>query len=547
VKGEILMANNIFSATNNPVTNVQQVSNNTAVQTNQAMAQTVGQAQPQQSQIANVATSPVTIPIQIQPQIATTNANVNANSQQANMQNLQTSNQNVSSAPTPQTYDSSNTNTNVVDFNQIYNGYQQQYGKYNNTQNTNSSSNSGIKKTSIGTTIVTPTAQNINSVEGQYQSAYADTINGIIGEMLSQMNKGFEYNPTQDNSLKVATEYAANSTLQSLAGSGVLNSSATAERVARIVGELIPQYEEKAHSRWTEYLGQLADTAQIVMSYDSQQFQYWKDAKDREFENKQFEWKKKEQELEDAWKRVDELGYVDNGASTILGVSVGTLSKDAREAKEQREFELSKMREQAQIEYENEKAIYQLRNELDIQKEKSLTDYEYSLKQKYGSSSSSSNSDYNEYDKIIQNRYAEYNSFTHQYVVPNEEQYNQLANYLDSLYASGAITENEFLKLSAKYSKYNNTTTTESSTDSGLNDSNMETWIKALDGNNKALDTLGVTINGQKKSFVNNTDARNVVKEALTRIEDGRYTFTTNQELMNKLESGEFGKLRWGL
>lgn len=542
------MANNIFSATNNPVTNVQQVSNNTAVQTNQAMAQTVGQAQPQQSQIANVATSPVTIPIQIQPQIATTNANVNANSQQANMQNLQTSNQNVSSAPTPQTYDSSNTNTNVVDFNQIYNGYQQQYGKYNNTQNTNSSSNSGIKKTSIGTTIVTPTAQNINSVEGQYQSAYADTINGIIGEMLSQMNKGFEYDPTQDNSLKVATEYAANSTLQSLAGSGVLNSSATAERVARIVGELIPQYEEKAHSRWTEYLGQLADTAQIVMSYDSQQFQYWKDAKDREFENKQFEWKKKEQELEDAWKRVDELGYVDNGASTILGVSVGTLSKDAREAKEQREFELSKMREQAQIEYENEKAIYQLRNELDIQKEKSLTDYEYSLKQKYGSSSSSSNSDYNEYDKIIQNRYAEYNSFTHQYVVPNEEQYNQLANYLDSLYASGAITEKEFLKLSAKYSKYNNnTTTTESSTDSGLNDSNMETWIKALDGNNKALDTLGVTINGQKKSFVNNTDARNVVKEALTRIEDGRYTFTTNQELMNKLESGEFGKLRWGL
>lgn len=542
------MANNIFSATNNPVTNVQQVSNNTAVQTNQAMAQTVGQAQPQQSQIANVATSPVTIPIQIQPQIATTNANVNANSQQANMQNLQTSNQNVSSAPTPQTYDSSNTNTNVVDFNQIYNGYQQQYGKYNNTQNTNSSSNSGIKKTSIGTTIVTPTAQNINSVEGQYQSAYADTINGIIGEMLSQMNKGFEYDPTQDNSLKVATEYAANSTLQSLAGSGVLNSSATAERVARIVGELIPQYEEEAHSRWTEYLGQLADTAQIVMSYDSQQFQYWKDAKDREFENKQFEWKKKEQELEDAWKRVDELGYVDNGASTILGVSVGTLSKDAREAKEQREFELSKMREQAQIEYENEKAIYQLRNELDIQKEKSLTDYEYSLKQKYGSSSSSSNSDYNEYDKIIQNRYAEYNSFTHQYVVPNEEQYNQLANYLDSLYASGAITENEFLKLSAKYSKYNNnTTTTESSTDSGLNDSNMETWIKALDGNNKALDTLGVTINGQKKSFVNNTDARNVVKEALTRIEDGRYTFTTNQELMNKLESGEFGKLRWGL
>jgi hypothetical protein len=549
VKGERVMANNIFSATNNPVTNVQQVSNNTAVQANQAMAQTARQAQPQQTQVqqnqtATVETSPVTIPIQIQPQIATTSGNVN--SQQANMQNLQTNNQNVSSAPTPQTYDSSNTNTNVVDFNQIYNGYQQQYGKYNNTQNTNSNYNSGVKKTSIGTTIVTPTVQNINSVEGQYQSAYADTINGIIGEMLNQMNKGFEYEPTQDNSLKVATEYAANTTLQSLAGSGVLNSSATAERVARIVGELIPQYEEKAHSRWIEYLGQLADTAQVVMSYDSQQFQYWKDAKDREFENKQFEWKKKEQELEDAWKRVDELGYVDNGASTILGVSVGTLSKDAREAKEEREFELKKMQEQAQLEYENNKALYQLRAELD----KEQTDYEYQLSVKYGGSktSSSSNSNYSRYDEIIRNRYASYDKMNKQYVVPDENTYNELGKYLDSLSASGAIDDETLAQLAAKYSKYNKNSTINNTTmNSGLSDDNLSTWIKALDGNNKALDTLGVTIWGQKKSNVNNNDAKSAVNKALNEITEGTYIFTTNQELMNDLKNERFGKLRWGL
>lgn len=538
------MANNIFSATNNPVTNVQQVSNNTAVQANQAIAQTAGQAQPQQVQTqqnptANVATSPVTIPIQIQPQIATTNANTNTNLQQANIQN-------VSSTPTPQTYDYSNTNTNVVDFNQIYNGYQQQYGKYNNTQNTNSNYNSGVKKTSIGTTIVTPTVQNINSVEGQYQSAYADSINGIIGEMLNQMNKGFEYDPTQDNSLKVATEYAANTTLQSLAGSGVLNSSATAERVARIVGELIPQYEEKAHSRWIEYLGQLADTAQVVMNYDSQQFQYWKDAKDREFENKQFEWKKKEQELEDAWKRVDELGYVDNGASTILGVSVGTLSKDAREAKEEREFELKKMQEQAQLEYENNKALYELRAELD----KEQTDYEYQLSTKYGSSktNSSSSSAYSRYDEIIRNRYASYDEMNKQYVVPDENTYNELGKYLDSLSASGAIDDETLAQLAAKYSKYNKNSTINNTTmNSGLSDDNLSTWIKALDGNNKALDTLGVTIWGQKKSNVNNNDAKSAVNKALNEITEGTYIFTTNQELMNDLKNERFGKLRWGL
>lgn len=521
------MANSIFPATSNPVTNAQQVNNNPNVQANQQVAQQ------NQSQPTSISASPITIPIQIQPQIANTASVQNTNNSQANIQNLQTNNQNISSAPTPQTYNPDNTNTNVVDFNQIYNGYQQQYGKYNNTQNTNSNYNSGVKKTSIGTTIVTPTVQNINSVEGQYQSAYADTINGIIGEMLSQMNNGFEYDPTQDNSLKVATEYAANSTLQSLAGSGVLNSSATAERVARIVGELIPQYEDKAHSRWTEYLGQLADTAQIVMSYDSQQFQYWKDAKDREFENKQFEWKKREQELEDAWKRVDELGYVDNGASTILGVSVGTLSKDAREAKDQREFELAKMREQAQLEYENNKALYQLRAELDSQ---------------YESSSNSSNFD--TYDKIIQNAYAPYDDITKQYVVADEETYNKLGDFLDNLYASGMINEEELIQLSAKYSKYNNynnSATDTNASNSGLDETNASTWIKALDGNNKALDTLGVTIGGQKKSYVNNKDAKNAVNKALSEIQNGTYTFSTNQDLMNDLKNGRFGKLGWGL
>ena len=70
------------------------------------------------------------------------------------------------------------------------------------------------------------------------------------------------------------------------------------------------------------------------MNYDNQQFNYWKDAKDREFENKKFEYEKQQNALTNAWKRVDELGYVDNEASTILGVAVGTLSGEARQAKE---------------------------------------------------------------------------------------------------------------------------------------------------------------------------------------------------------------------
>lgn len=430
-------------ATSNPETNIQQANNNQIQQPVQNNLNGTPSGQPQTQQAQNNQVNPITIPIQIQPQIAqtgqsqATNMQPNQNLQVTNGQQLQSYN-----APTPQTYQGNNQQNNAVDFNQIYESYNQAVG------NTNSNySSSGIKKTSFNTTIVTPTTSNLNTVQGQYQSAYSDTINGLISEMLSQMQGGFQYDPTQDAALKMATEYAANSTLQSLAGSGVLNSSATSERVARIVSELIPQYEEKAHDRWIEYLGQLADTAQIVMNYDSQQFEYWKDAKDREFRQKEFDYQKQQDALENAWKRVDELGYVDNNASTILGVPVGTLSGEARLAKEQREFELAKMREQAQIEYANNVALYKLKNELDTEQSKTLAEYEYVLANKYGSTKTSTTS-LSTYRDVINNRFADYDEITRKYTVSDNA---SLYNYLVAEYSSGRMSSADLANLTAMY------------------------------------------------------------------------------------------------
>ena len=363
---ETLLNQNPGMATSNPQANINQISNQQTGQIPNNNTNT-----PNNNQI-----NPITIPIQIQPQVAQTGQINTQNTQpNANLQVIGNNTPQNINAPTPQTYQGTNQNTNTVDFNQVYNQYNQATGNTGNANNTVS----GVKKTTFNTTIVTPTTNNLNSVEGQYQSAYADTVNGLIGEMLQKMQNGFSYDPTQDASLKLATEYASNSTLQSLAGSGVLNSSATSERVARIVSELIPQYEEKAHNRWIEYLGQLADTAQLVMNYDSQQFEYWKDAQDRAFKEKQFDFEKQQKALENAWKRVDELGYVDNEASQVLGVKVGTLSGAAREAKEQREFGLQKMREQLEIQRANEEALTRLKNELEYQSNRALAEYESQL------------------------------------------------------------------------------------------------------------------------------------------------------------------------
>lgn len=470
-------------ATSNPQTNIEQVQSNVA---NPGIANTSAG----QSQI-----NPITIPIQIQPQIATNGYSPATGGQVANTNTQTNSTTQSQSAPTPQVYQGNNQNNNTINFDQIYSAYQSQYG---NTYNSNNNTiNSGVKKTSLGTTIVTPKT-NPNTVKGQYQSAYADTINSVISTLLTEtqnMKNGFNYDPSKDMALRVASEYAANSTMQSLAGSGVLNSSATAERVARIVSELIPQYEKLAYDRQIQYLNQLANTAEIVMDYDSQQFQYWKDAKDREFQEKEFDFKKKQTELENTWKRVDELGYVDNKASTILGVKVGTLSKDAREAKERQEFELTKMREQYQLEYKNTVAITKLKNELELSSSKELAkykagiekdlysykskidtasskeiasyqnslnkstkEYEYQLASKYGTTSSKNNSssDYTSYtthDEVIKNRWGIEDPVTGQISVRDGTSNNNDAvyNYLANAYASGLISPKDFAALIAKY------------------------------------------------------------------------------------------------
>lgn len=437
-------------ATSNPKANLEQVQTNSqpqTVQNNGIANQTIQNTNQASQGNANNAINPITIPIQIQPQVA--NQQVQGSQQQAslpqnvNVQPPQNTNQArerslEAPAPSPQEYKPAN-NNNVIDFNQIYSSY-----KGNNANNTQGAS--GIKKTSIGTTIVTPRNNNLNTAEGMYQSAYSDTINSLISEMLSQVQNGFQYDPAKDTALQLATEYAANSTMQSLAGSGVLNSSATAERVARIVSELVPEYEKLAYSKWTDYLGQLANTAQIVMTYDNQQFEHWKDAKDREFQNKQFEYQKQQDALTNAWKRVDELGYVDNNASAILGVPVGTLSGAAREAKEQREFELAKMREQAQIEYENNKALYKLKAELDKEQQK----YAYELQKQYGGTKSgkSTTTSLSTYQDIINNRWAKYDEQDKKYSVANK---NEVLQYLDKEYQSGRLSDSDAALLISYY------------------------------------------------------------------------------------------------
>lgn len=520
-----------------------QVTNNPQNNVNQAM-QPMQQSQPTQP-TQNV--TPVTIPVQIQPVVAQNN-----NAQQVQQDN----------APTPVQYTQPIQQTQPS-YQNVFNNYQSQYkteqSMYPNVQ---------IPK------------EDINTIEGQYKSNYSDAINQLANTILSAR---FEYNPNEDDLLKQASNYVTQNTFESMNAKGILNSSITAERVAQVVGNLIPQYEKLAREEFDAAFSRMLNTANLLMNMDERQFAYWKDARDQRWKEEEQQYQRSQDALKNAWTRVDELGYVDNEAAKVLGISVGTLSKDAREKKEAREYEMaewnrrheiekqtemelyqlkqdlaqSQWEKQQKINMENDLALYKAKQNLSTQQQKELEKYSYELKKQYGGTSNSANTvPLSTYDSVIQNRWGIKDDMTNK--ISLQDSFNDIDNndevysYIIQEYLSGRLSESDFSTLVAKYGITQPGTQKTSSNvntvnkNSTLNNSSVETWIKALDGNNSALKELGITVFGQYKSNVNNNDARNAVKEALRQIETGEYKFISSQQLMDDLKNHKFGYLHWG-
>ena len=523
--------------------------NNTTQQATSNVQANVNSVQPATSQVANQV-----------PQNLQKVANIPTTTQQTTVQQpVETQQYNV---PTPVAY-TQPTNANTAAYQNVMNNYQSQYQneyKY--------------------PTIKLPTVDT-NTIEGQYQSAYSSAINELATNIL---NMRFSYNPNEDDLLQQASQYATQTTFESMNSKGILNSSMTAERVAQVVGKLIPEYEKMARDEFDASFSRMLNMANLIMTMDDRAFTQWQDARDQKWKEEEAEYQKKQDAIENAWQRVDELGYVDNEAAIVLGVAAGTLSKDAREAKEAYEREIAEWNRQHEVEkateiellglkQDLEKELYQYQSsidmannkelykyEADIDKANSISDYEEKLKleQKYGGTGSSSSTSGNNtnslstYESVIENRWATEDLMTGQKSISPENN-EAVYNYLVNEYMSGRLDANTLSTLIVKYGvtspTTNNTvtTTTTQTVEPGLTDENADLWYEALDGKNSALDELGVTIWGQKKSNVNNNDARNAVKEALRQIKLGEYTFTTNQQLMNDLKNGKFGHLGWGL
>ena len=77
----------------------------------------------------------------------------------------------------------------------------------------------------------------------EYKSTYDSVISGIVNELLTTR---FTYDPSDDEALLKAQQYATNSVYESMNAKGILDSTMTAQIVTKTASELVPIYEKMA-------------------------------------------------------------------------------------------------------------------------------------------------------------------------------------------------------------------------------------------------------------------------------------------------------------
>ena len=149
----------------------------------------------------------------------------------------------------------------------------------------------------------------------------ADMLNQLMGEYIN-----FQYDPTTDTNLARAQAYAEARMQARAERVGLRYSTMWESAVASAVAELIPVYEQMAKDEIKENIAMLQSTANFLVGLEETAFNMWSSQIKLKIDLNA----EKRKQAEAAWDRVNLLGYVDNEASTILGVPAGTLSPEER-------------------------------------------------------------------------------------------------------------------------------------------------------------------------------------------------------------------------
>lgn len=206
----------------------------------------------------------------------------------------------------------------------------------------------------------------LGSVE--YKSSYDSIISGIVNELLTMR---FTYDPSDDEALAKAQEYATNTVYESMNAKGILDSTMTAQIVTSTVANLEETYRKMAKEEFYENLNRLQSIATFVIGLEETQYNRW--LANVQLNLEYYEAQKAEKEYQ--WNRVNQLGYVDNEASIALGVPVGILSPAIRDAIQTSQAESEKKYNELYSDMALAEAKAQL--ELQVYEQKKAIDYYY--------------------------------------------------------------------------------------------------------------------------------------------------------------------------
>jgi hypothetical protein len=190
----------------------------------------------------------------------------------------------------------------------------------------------------------------------EYRSDYDQVINGIMNELLTTR---FTYNPSEDEALIRAQQYAANTAYESMNARGILNSTMTAQIVTNTIASLIPTYEKMAREEFYDNVERLYSMANFVIDLDDRAYKRWQENTERNLAY--YEALKDEASYQ--WDRVNQMGYVDNWASVVLGVAPGSLSPSARQAIQAQKDKI----EQENVKLATDIALAQVKSQLDLE------------------------------------------------------------------------------------------------------------------------------------------------------------------------------------
>lgn len=245
-----------------------------------------------------------------------------------------------------------------------------------------------------------------------------ETQNLLKGIFASQSEK-FDYVAENDPLVKAARANVEKAVMDMTNKRGFAFGSGTQDMINQEMAKVAPQFEDIARGEHADFLNRQLNLANVIMQWEQMQFDRSKDQiqllttkleffnklSDRDFnifkamldqrntnrsiylEQQKWEFQKKIQEQQNALDRLENLGYVDEEASIVLGVPIGTSSKWVKQMAMEQANKLELLQKEneynikkQQLDADMEKELYTLKNKLDLESQLKLQAQAYQYK-----------------------------------------------------------------------------------------------------------------------------------------------------------------------